>query len=95
MAEEKVGFIGLGAMGAPIAANLIAADIVPVVWNRTASKALPLAAKGASIAVSARETASPGGVVVTMLADDSAVETMVVGDTGIAAGLARAAFTYR
>jgi 3-hydroxyisobutyrate dehydrogenase-like beta-hydroxyacid dehydrogenase len=87
MTEQMIGFIGLGAMGAPIAANLIAAGIVPVVWNRTASKAQPLAAKGASIAAAAGDTASPGGIVVTMLADDSAVERVVVGENGIAARL--------
>jgi 3-hydroxyisobutyrate dehydrogenase-like beta-hydroxyacid dehydrogenase len=86
--SEKVGFIGLGAMGTPIAANLVAAGIMPVVWNRTASRSQPLAAKGAPIASSPGETASPGGIVITMLADDAAVESVVVGDSGIAARLA-------
>jgi 3-hydroxyisobutyrate dehydrogenase-like beta-hydroxyacid dehydrogenase len=85
--NEKVGFIGLGAMGLPMAANLIAAGIVPTVWNRTASKAAPLIAKGAAAAATPAEAASPGGVVITMLADDAAVEAVVAGADGIAARL--------
>jgi 3-hydroxyisobutyrate dehydrogenase-like beta-hydroxyacid dehydrogenase len=85
--SEKVGFIGLGAMGLPMATNLIAAGIIPTVWNRTVSKAAPLVAKGATLAGSPAETATPGGVVITMLADDAAVESVVLGDRGIAARL--------
>ncbi|HJU28612.1 MAG TPA: NAD(P)-dependent oxidoreductase, partial [Candidatus Binataceae bacterium] len=84
--SEQVGFIGLGAMGAPMAANLIAAGIAPTVWNRTASKAQPLTAKGAKLAASAADTAAPGGIVITMLADDAAVENVVI-DGGLAAHL--------
>ena len=74
-------------MGLPMAANLIAAGIVPTVWNRTAAKAAPLIAKGAAVAASPAEAASPGGVVITMLADDVAVEAVVSGPDGIAARL--------
>jgi 3-hydroxyisobutyrate dehydrogenase-like beta-hydroxyacid dehydrogenase len=76
--NEQVGFIGLGAMGSAMAANLIAAGIVPTVWNRTASKAQPLTSKGAKLAGSPGEAAAPGGVVITMLADDAAVEDVVI-----------------
>jgi 3-hydroxyisobutyrate dehydrogenase-like beta-hydroxyacid dehydrogenase len=76
---ETLGFIGLGKMGEPIAANLLKAGYALKVYNRTASKAAPLAAQGATIAASARDVAVPGGIVVTMLADDYAVEQVSLG----------------
>ncbi len=84
----EVGFIGLGAMGLPIAANIAAAGFPLTVWNRTASKAQPLAAKGARVAASPREVARAGGVVITMLADDAALESVVLGEAGIARQIA-------
>jgi 3-hydroxyisobutyrate dehydrogenase-like beta-hydroxyacid dehydrogenase len=72
--SETLGFIGLGNMGTPIAANLLKAGFGLRVYNRTASKAAPLTAKGAALASSSRDVAQPGGVVLTMLADDRAVE---------------------
>ncbi|HUA00026.1 MAG TPA: NAD(P)-dependent oxidoreductase [Candidatus Aquilonibacter sp.] len=71
---ETLGFIGLGNMGEPIAANLMAAGHALRVYNRTASKAAPLVAKGAALAKSPADVAAPGGVVFTMLADDRALE---------------------
>jgi 3-hydroxyisobutyrate dehydrogenase-like beta-hydroxyacid dehydrogenase len=76
---ERVGFIGLGNMGAPIAANLIASGYEVSVYNRTASKADPLVEKGASRADHPRNVLARGGVVFTMLADDRAVEEIVFG----------------
>lgn len=87
--SDEIGFIGLGSMGLPMAANLLAAGIKVRVWNRTAEKADPLVAKGAAKAASFAETATPGGVVVTMLADDAAVEAVTLGKDGIAARLGR------
>ncbi|MHB8383563.1 MAG: NAD(P)-dependent oxidoreductase [Candidatus Binataceae bacterium] len=84
----EVGFIGLGGMGFPIAANIAAAGFPLTVWNRTASKAQPLVAKGARIARSAREVARAGGVVVTMVADDAALESLVLGEAAIAKQIA-------
>ncbi|HXA55835.1 MAG TPA: NAD(P)-dependent oxidoreductase [Candidatus Acidoferrum sp.] len=72
--QENIGFIGLGNMGEPIAANLIAAGHSLKVYNRTASKAEPLKAKGATIVATAAEVATPGGIVFTMLADDRALD---------------------
>ncbi|HKV53351.1 MAG TPA: NAD(P)-dependent oxidoreductase [Candidatus Binataceae bacterium] len=85
--SENVGFIGLGAMGAPMAANLLAAGIVPTVWNRTAGRSEPLTAQGARLAASAADATVPGGIVITMLADDAAVESVTTGNEGIAARL--------
>jgi 3-hydroxyisobutyrate dehydrogenase-like beta-hydroxyacid dehydrogenase len=72
--SETLGFIGLGNMGTPIAANLLKAGFGLRAYNRTASKAAPLTAKGAVLASSPAGVAQPGGVVLTMLADDRAVE---------------------
>lgn len=78
----KVGFIGLGHMGSAMAANLLAAGHELTVWNRSPDKAQPLLAKGAQPAASPAEAAQ-GDIVMTMLADDRAVETVVFGDGGI------------
>jgi 3-hydroxyisobutyrate dehydrogenase-like beta-hydroxyacid dehydrogenase len=75
---ETIGFIGLGNMGEPIAANLLKAGYALRVYNRTASKAAPLAELGAKVVSRPDETAEPGGIVITMLADDRAVEEMVL-----------------
>lgn len=71
---ESLGFIGLGNMGEPIATNLLKAGYGLRVYNRTAKKAAPLEELGARLAAGPSQTAEPGGVVVTMLADDRAVE---------------------
>jgi 3-hydroxyisobutyrate dehydrogenase-like beta-hydroxyacid dehydrogenase len=80
----KVGFIGLGQMGHAIAANLLKAGHELTVWNRTPEKAKDLVERGARSAESPRDAAD-GDVVMTMLADDHAVETVVYGDGGILA----------
>ncbi len=71
---ETLGFIGLGNMGEPIATNLLAAGYALRVYNRTPSKAAPLVAKGAVVAGSPADVAVPGGVVLTMLSDDKALD---------------------
>jgi 3-hydroxyisobutyrate dehydrogenase-like beta-hydroxyacid dehydrogenase len=83
----EAGFIGLGSMGLPMAANLIAAEVKLHLHNRTASKAETLVAKGAVLASKAGDVAMAGGIVMTMLADDAAVESVVMGTDGIAAKL--------
>jgi 3-hydroxyisobutyrate dehydrogenase-like beta-hydroxyacid dehydrogenase len=83
----EAGFIGLGSMGLPMATNLVAAGIKLRVHNRTASKAAPLVAKGATVVANVGDVAVAGGVVMTMLADDAAVESVVSGPAGIAARL--------
>ena len=73
---ETIGFIGLGNMGEPIAANLMAAGYPLRVYNRTASKASALVAKGATLVENPADVASPGGVVFTMVADDRALDEL-------------------
>lgn len=77
---ETIGFIGLGALGAPVAANLLAAGYRLRVYNRTPAKADPLVAKGAVRAESPADAAQPGGIVVTLLWDDASVEAVVASD---------------
>lgn len=72
----KIGFLGIGNMGAAIAPNLVAAGHDVSVWNRSPDKAEALVAKGAVHALTAAE-ASKAEVVFTMLADDGAVEGVV------------------
>jgi 3-hydroxyisobutyrate dehydrogenase-like beta-hydroxyacid dehydrogenase len=71
----NVGFIGLGRMGAGMAANLLKAGHQVTVYNRTPGKAKALIAQGAKAAASAAE-ACHGDAVMTMLANDEAVESV-------------------
>ena len=71
-----IGFLGLGNMGEPIAASLVAAGHQVTVWNRTAAKAEPLVNKGAKLARNVGE-ASKHDVVLTMVADDHALEEIL------------------
>ncbi|MEO8601892.1 MAG: NAD(P)-dependent oxidoreductase [bacterium] len=82
----KIGFIGLGHMGAAIAANLLKAGHVLTVYNRTPAKAQALGELGASVAHEVAD-ACHGDVVVTMLADDAAVEGVAFGAAGMIANL--------
>ncbi|HEY1676692.1 MAG TPA: NAD(P)-dependent oxidoreductase [Candidatus Sulfotelmatobacter sp.] len=86
----KVGFIGLGNMGAGIAANLLKAGHQLTVYNRTASKADPLVKQGATLATHLAD-ACHGDIVMTMLADDHALEGVAFGDGGIVSALAKGA----
>lgn len=82
----KVGFIGLGHMGAGMAASLLKARHEVTVYNRTADKAAPLVEQGARLAASVAD-ACHGAAVMTMLANDEAVEEVVFGDGGVLASL--------
>jgi len=83
----KIGFLGLGNMGAGIAANLIKAGHDTLVWNRSAAKADPLLGLGARLTVTPRQCASGRDVVITMLADDAALHAVIQGEDGLMAGL--------
>jgi len=73
----KVGFIGLGNMGSAIARNLIKAGHDLTVYNRTRSRAEAFASLGARIAETPTEAAADAKVLITMLADDAAVEDVI------------------
>lgn len=80
---SKIGFIGLGNMGLPMAANLLAAGHQLRVYNRTPEKAQSLAEQGAQVVHHPAEAIEPGGIVITMLANDAALEDVVLSDNGI------------
>src|SRR5258708_5717619 len=81
--KETVGFIGLGGMGLAMATNLLNAGFGLRVYNRTPEKARPLLDRGARRARSPAEVAEPGGIVVTMVSDDRAVEEVTLGASGL------------
>src|SRR5260370_27499326 len=85
--KETVGFIGLGEMGLAGAGKLLKGGFSLSVYNRTPEKAQPLLKMGARLARSPAEAAEPGGVVVTMVSDDKAVEEVTVGADGFLARL--------
>lgn len=83
-----VTFIGLGRMGGPMATNLAAAGHDVVLHNRTTATAEALAAEiGAEVAVTPRAAAAAAPVVITMLADESALRAVLHGEDGVLAGL--------
>lgn len=80
---EKVGFVGVGIMGAAMAKNLLGAGHELVVHNRTKARAEKLAEHGAEVADSPHEVAARSDVVVTMLPGPSEVEEVVAGEGGL------------
>ena len=83
---ERIGFIGLGIMGKPMAANLLAAGHALVVHNRSPEAAQALEQDGAETAGSPREVAERSDVVITMLPDSPDVEAVLLSDDGVLAG---------
>lgn len=84
---RTVGYIGLGIMGAPMAANLLAAGYDLLVWNRTAAKARPLVDAGAQLCDSPADVARRGAQVVFLNVKDTPdVEAVLFGGDGVAAG---------
>jgi 3-hydroxyisobutyrate dehydrogenase len=79
---QRVAILGLGTMGMGMATNLLKAGIPTTVWNRTRSKAEPLAAAGARIAATPAEAARDADVILTMLADETASRAAWLGDDG-------------
>src|SRR6185437_3013917 len=79
----KIGFLGLGQMGAPMALRLLAAGHELIVWNRSESRADPLIHEGAILAGTPAEAELGADAVITMLFDDAAYERVVYGDNGL------------
>ncbi|MDP9298760.1 MAG: NAD(P)-dependent oxidoreductase [Actinomycetota bacterium] len=84
---SKIAFLGLGQMGTPIATRLLDAGHDLVVWNRTPSRARPLAERGAGLASSPFEAAAGVEFAITMLATPEAVEEVLFGTEGLVQGL--------
>jgi 3-hydroxyisobutyrate dehydrogenase len=81
-AKAKIGFIGLGLMGRPMAMNLLKAGHAVTVWNRTAARADELVAAGAKLAKSPKEAASDADVMITIVSDPPALEEVLWGKNG-------------
>jgi 3-hydroxyisobutyrate dehydrogenase-like beta-hydroxyacid dehydrogenase len=86
----QIGLIGLGQMGSGIAANILKAGHELTVYNRTRAKAEAFASQGAEVADHLAD-ACCGEAVITMLANDDAVEDIVYGDGGVLASLPKSA----
>ena len=78
--KETLGFIGLGALGQPIAHNLLNAGYPLTIFNRTASKGDRFKALGAQIASRPADALTPGGIVITVVSNDEALEDVVMSE---------------
>src|SRR5215210_2959024 len=83
----KLGFIGLGHLGTPIAENLLENTKQLYVYNRTTAKAHALAEKGAVLCKSVKELTSLCDIVFSIVSDDAALKQITSGNEGIAANL--------
>ena len=83
---ERVGFAGMGTMGAAMAANLARAGFPLRVWNRTPARSEPLRSLGAQVAATPAALAADSDVVVTCLSDTPDVRAVLFGAEGIASG---------
>ena len=86
MSKPKIGFIGLGIMGKPMAGHLIDAGYELVVHNRNRDAVHELVGKGAAEAHSGKEVAEQSDIVITMLPDSPDVESVALGEGGIIEG---------
>ena len=84
--RERIGFVGLGIMGSPMARNALAAGFPVTVTNRTLAKADALKADGATVVTTPREVAERSDIVVTMVTNAPEVEAVTFGPDGIADG---------
>jgi len=84
---ERIGFIGLGIMGRPMAGHVLDAGFTVTVWNRTRSKTTPLVERGAAAAASPREVAAASDITITMVADTPDVLDVILGPQGVAHGV--------
>ncbi|MES2482038.1 MAG: NAD(P)-dependent oxidoreductase [Pseudomonadota bacterium] len=84
--QERIGFIGLGEIGEPMAARVADAGYAMRVYNRTASKAAPFAARGIEVAASAADVARGSDIIFLCITNADAIEQLVFGPEGIAAG---------
>ena len=79
---RKIGFIGLGLMGKPMALNLLKAGNKVTVWNRTAERAHELISAGATLGKNPREVAAASDFLITMVSDPPALEEVLWGHEG-------------
>ena len=79
----RIGFLGVGKMGEPMAKRLLAARHELTVWNRTRERTAPLAKEGAQVAATPADVARSSDVVITMLFDDASHEEALFGARGL------------
>jgi len=82
----KIGFAGMGRMGAAMAGRLLQHGHEVTVWNRTAAKAAPLAQAGAKVAATPAELASRSQLIMTILTDAAAIDATYRGANGLLSG---------
>ena len=87
--SERIGFIGLGIMGRPMAGHLADAGYAVTVWNRTRSKMTPLAERGATPGESPKDVAARSDITITMVADTPDVLDVILGPEGVLHGVRR------
>ena len=80
--SRKIGFIGLGLMGRPMAMNLLKAGHSLTIWNRTPARAAELVAAGAVLAKTPREVAAASDVLISIVSDPPALESVLWGHEG-------------
>jgi 3-hydroxyisobutyrate dehydrogenase-like beta-hydroxyacid dehydrogenase len=83
----RIGFLGLGEMGTPMAGRLLNAGHDVIVWNRTTERTAPLVQQGAAVASSPAKAAVGANFVITMLATPEALEQVLFGSAGLAPAL--------
>ena len=86
--NQKLGFIGMGTMGLPLAMHLTGDDLALTVWNRTRAKCAPIADRGAAVAGTPGEAAAGAAAVFAMVTDDEASEAVWLGADGALAAMA-------
>lgn len=85
----KIGFIGMGTMGAPMATRLVNAGYDVTVHNRTRAREEPVAEAGASRAATPRDAANGADVVITIVSDTPDVREVVLGEQGAIHGMSK------
>ena len=90
--KTRIGFIGLGIMGAPMVLNLLKAGYQVKAYNRSDRPSVRLAAEaGAQLLKSSREVAAASDVIITMVTDTPDMEAVILGEEGVAQGAVRGA----
>src|ERR1700744_1728567 len=81
---ERLGYLGLGMMGIPMARRLVSAGFEVAVWNRSADKAKPLVEAGAKLAADPGSVAKSASIIFMCVTDGGAVQDVVFGTNGLA-----------
>ena len=85
--SEKVGFIGLGKMGQPMAGRLLDTGFPLTIYDVIEARTVDLSKRGAKVASSPKEVAAHSDIIITMVPDDAALEAVTLGENGILAGV--------